>query len=102
MWATSPLNTCKVMEAFLGSDNTILVFSLSESGRFCGYARVESLPIDDYSAQLFGGPERRSLGLCFPLRWLNVQTLSFDKATDALRRCNIVLPTNSTPLVHDC
>ena len=71
-------------------DNTVLVFAFNESARFYGYGRVESLPTDDFASHFFSALERRSMGPCFRLRWLNTQTLAAERTAEFLNRTNLV------------
>ncbi len=96
MWATTPRNTLRLVEAYLSSDNLILIFSVNESRNFYGYARMESLPDPALSVGSFGPMEQRFLGPCFKVRWLNTQILSFDKVGDLTNPLNGNLPVKSS------
>jgi hypothetical protein len=44
VWATSYGPTAKLKEAFSSCSNVILIYSVTESGRFQGFCRMKSLP----------------------------------------------------------
>eukprot|EP01022_Parablepharisma_sp_SALTPOND_P028465 TRINITY_DN71000_c0_g1_i1.p10 TRINITY_DN71000_c0_g1~~TRINITY_DN71000_c0_g1_i1.p10 ORF type:complete len:375 (-),score=24.12 TRINITY_DN71000_c0_g1_i1:11048-12172(-) len=92
IWATTPKNTLKVLEAYLKNDHVILVFSVNNSRKFYGYARMESLPQESLSVGHFGPMEQRFLGPCFKVSWLNTQVVSFEKVGDITNSLNGNLP----------
>lgn len=92
IWATTPKNTLKLLEAYLQVDHLILIFSVNSSRKFYGYARMESLPQESLSKGHFGPMEQRFLGPCFKIRWLNTQVISFTKLEDITNELNENLP----------
>ena len=92
IWATTPKNTLKLIEAYLNSDNVILIFSVNSSRKFYGYARMESLPQESLSVGHFGPMEQRFLGPCFKACWLNTQVVPFEKVGEITNSLNGNLP----------
>lgn len=82
VWATPPPNENRFNGAFKENPNVILVFSVKESGRFQGFARVAS-ESDKNGTQvrwvLPPGLSQRALSGIFKLDWINRNELSFTK-----------------------
>lgn len=92
LWATTPMNTLKLLDLFLQADHLIFIFSVNSSRKFYGYARMESLPQEALSTGHFGPMEQRFLGPCFKVRWLNSQVVPFEKLEDITNELNGNLP----------
>lgn len=60
VWSTPPQNQIKLDRAFEEFKNVLLVFSVKESGRFAGFARLSSMSIK--TGAVNGGPE--------PVNWI--------------------------------
>lgn len=91
VWATSPENTLKLLEAYLSSDNVILVFSVNASRKFYGYARMISLPQKEL-AGYFGAMEQSFLGPCFKVQWISTNVVPFEQVDEITNSLNGNLP----------
>ncbi|KAK3889284.1 hypothetical protein Pcinc_006707 [Petrolisthes cinctipes] len=82
VWSTPPQNEAKLNQAFREARNVILIFSIKESGRFCGFARLSGESRRDLppvSWVLPPGLSARALGGVFQLDWISRKDLSFTK-----------------------
>jgi len=83
VWSTPGANEAKLNQAYRESRNVLLVFSVRESGRFCGFCRISSESRRDLSPvnwRLPPGLSARALGGVFQVTWVNKNDLSFTKA----------------------
>ena len=60
---------------------------------------MESLPDEKLSVGFFGAMEKRFLGPCFKICWLNKQVLPFEKAGEIVNSLNNNLPVKSMVLI---
>lgn len=88
IWATTPKNTLKLLDAYLNSDNVILVFSVNSSKKFYGYARMASMPHESLSVGHFGNMEQTFLGPCFRVHWINNRHIPFDRVNEIKNTLN--------------
>ncbi|TRY63707.1 hypothetical protein TCAL_03616 [Tigriopus californicus] len=82
VWSTPPANESRFNQAFLESRNVLLVFSIKESGRFAGFARMASGSRRDgpsVSWVLPPGLSAKALGGVFELDWVCRKELSFQR-----------------------
>lgn len=82
VWSTPPQNEAKLNQAFREARNVVLIFSIKESGRFCGFARLAGESRRDLPAvtwELPPGLSARALGGIFELDWISRRDLSFTK-----------------------
>ncbi|XP_071524603.1 uncharacterized protein Ythdc1 isoform X3 [Panulirus ornatus] len=82
VWSTPPQNEAKLNQAFREARNVILIFSIKESGRFCGFARLAGESRRDLPPitwVLPPGLSARALGGVFELDWISRRDLSFTK-----------------------
>ncbi|KAK8722193.1 hypothetical protein OTU49_012316 [Cherax quadricarinatus] len=82
VWSTPPQNEAKLNQAYREARNVILIFSIKESGRFCGFARLAGESRRDLppvSWVLPPGLSARALGGVFELDWISRRDLSFTK-----------------------
>jgi len=91
VWSTPPQNEYKINQAFDQCSNVILVFSVKESGRFQGFARVaaessHSLPPVNWV--LPPGLSSRALGGIFKIDWVSRKDLSFNVTSSLYNRWN--------------
>ncbi|RXG70737.1 YTH domain-containing protein 1 [Armadillidium vulgare] len=82
VWSTPPQNEAKLNQAFKEARNVILIFSVKESGKFCGFCRLvgesrRDLPPVNWV--LPAGLSARSLGGIFEVDWISRKELSFTK-----------------------
>ncbi|XP_015787628.1 YTH domain-containing protein 1 isoform X2 [Tetranychus urticae] len=82
VWSTPPQNEHKLNRAFKEFRNVILIFSIKESGRFQGFARLASE--SRHNAQpvqwvLPPGLSLKALGGIFSLDWICRKELTFSK-----------------------
>jgi len=84
VWSTMRLNEMKLNDSFKQAKNVILIFSVKESGRFQGIARLRQNSQKDYSPYpnwlLPPGMSRHVLGGVFKIDWLCKHDLSFSHA----------------------
>jgi hypothetical protein len=92
IWATTPKNTLKLLEAFLNSAHVILVFSVNFSRKFIGYTRMQSMPQKSLSTGHFGPMEQSFLGPCFKVKWISNGMAYFDQVGDLPNSLNNNLP----------
>merc|ERR1719166_175743 len=52
VWSTPPQNEAKFNQAFVESRNVLLIFSVKESGKFCGVARLATESRRDGSSKV--------------------------------------------------
>ncbi|KAK7073690.1 YTH domain-containing protein 1, partial [Halocaridina rubra] len=74
VWSTPPQNEAKLNQAFREARNVVLIFSIKESGRFCGFARLAGESRRDLPAvswELPPGLSARALGGIFELDWIS-------------------------------
>ncbi|XP_042212288.1 YTH domain-containing protein 1-like isoform X2 [Homarus americanus] len=82
VWSTPPQNEAKLNQAFREARNVILIFSIKESGRFCGFARLAGESRRDLPPVTWvlpPGLSARALGGVFELDWISRRDLSFTK-----------------------
>ncbi|CAG2105338.1 unnamed protein product [Medioppia subpectinata] len=82
VWSTPPQNETKLNRAFKEFRNVILIFSVKESGKFQGFARLASESRHDSQPiqwVLPHGLNARALGGVFYLDWICRRELSFTK-----------------------
>ena len=73
VWSTPPANESRFDKAFRESRNVLMIFSVKESGRFCGFARLASEARRDVTPAPWILP--RGLSGClkstFQIDWIN-------------------------------
>ncbi|CAL4119894.1 unnamed protein product, partial [Meganyctiphanes norvegica] len=82
VWSTPGQNEAKLNQAFREARNVILIFSIKESGRFCGFCRLSGESRRDLppvSWILPPGLSARALGGVFEVDWVSRRDLSFTK-----------------------
>jgi len=82
VWSTPPQNEAKLNQAFRQCRNVLLVFSVKESGKFCGFARLSIESRRDTSPVqwiLPPGLSSRALGGVFRIDWISKKDLSFTR-----------------------
>jgi len=82
VWSTPPQNEAKFNQAFVESRNVLLIFSVKESGKFCGVARLATESRRDGSKVswvLPPGLSAKALGGVFKIDWICTGDLSFNK-----------------------
>lgn len=80
VWSTPPANEGRFNKAFRESRNVLMIFSVKESGKFCGFARLASESRRDGVTVpwiLPPGLSARALGSVFKVDWINQLDLSF-------------------------
>ncbi|CAZ81528.1 unnamed protein product [Tuber melanosporum] len=87
LWATQKKNSETFEEAFKTSRDVILVFSVNKSGKFQGYARMESAPgtapVPTWAKNLLwesSGP--------FRIRWVTINDINFHRVAHLTNRLN--------------
>jgi hypothetical protein len=74
VWSTLPVNEAKINQAFKEARNVILIFSVKESGKFSGFARLASESHRNgpqVNWVLPAGLSQRALGGVFSLDWIS-------------------------------
>lgn len=82
VWSTPPQNEAKLNQAFRQCRNVLLIFSVKESGKFCGFARLSIESRRDASPVqwiLPPGLSSRALGGVFRIDWISKKDLSFTR-----------------------
>lgn len=82
VWSTPPQNEARLNQAFRECDNVILIFSVKESGKFQGYARLAAESTKDHPPirwVLPQGMTSRALTGVFKLDWIGRRELQFTK-----------------------
>ncbi|XP_065339156.1 YTH domain-containing protein 1 [Cloeon dipterum] len=82
VWSTLPINETKLNQAFRESRNVLLIYSVKESGKFAGFARLASesqRDVPPVSWVLPSGLSARALGGVFQLDWICRKELPFNK-----------------------
>ncbi|KAL8582157.1 hypothetical protein ACOMHN_004076 [Nucella lapillus] len=82
VWSTPPQNEARLNQAFRECDNVILIFSVKESGKFQGFARLAAESTKDHPPirwVLPPGMTARALSGVFKLDWIDRRELSFTK-----------------------
>ncbi|XP_055707753.1 YTH domain-containing protein 1 [Phlebotomus papatasi] len=80
VWATLPQNEANLNQAFRECRNVLLIFSVKESGRFAGFARMNTEARHDgptVSWVLPHGLSAKALGGVFKIDWICRKELSF-------------------------
>lgn len=84
VWSTPPQNEAKLNQAFRECKNVILIYSVKESGKFQGFARLGSESNHDCPTiqwVLPPGLSARALGGVFQVDWICRRELPFTKTT---------------------
>ncbi|KAK6178781.1 hypothetical protein SNE40_011290 [Patella caerulea] len=95
VWSTPPQNEARLNQAFREYDNVILIFSVKESGRFQGFARIAEEATKDHPAirwVLPPGMSARALSGVFKLDWITRHELAFTKVNHLHNPWNENLP----------
>lgn len=82
VWSSPPPNEMRINQAFRSHSNVILIFSVKESGKFQGFARVASESDRNHPLirwVLPVGISARMLSGVFTLDWINRNELEFDR-----------------------
>jgi len=82
VWSTPPQNEAKFNQAFAESRNVLLIFSVKESGKFCGLGRLATESRRDGAKVnwvLPPGLSARALGGVFKIDWVCKGDLNFNK-----------------------
>lgn len=80
VWSTLPQNEANLNQAFKESRNVLLIFSVNESGKFAGFARMSGLSRRDIPQVAWVLPPSisvKALGGVFELDWICRKELSF-------------------------
>ncbi|XP_013407349.1 YTH domain-containing protein 1 isoform X2 [Lingula anatina] len=91
VWSTPPQNEFRINKAYRESRNVILIFSVRESGKFQGYARVASESDKDHPPirwVLPPGLSAKALSGVFKLDWVTRRDLPFTKTAHLLNPWN--------------
>ncbi|KAK7790182.1 hypothetical protein R5R35_002955 [Gryllus longicercus] len=82
VWSTPPQNEAKLNQAFRESRNVLLIYSVKESGKFAGFARLECesrRDVPPISWVLPHGLSANALGGVFKVDWVCRKELAFSK-----------------------
>ena len=91
VWATLPANERKLNHAFRNSQNVLLIFSVKESGRFQGIARLSTPSSRSHTPVhwvLPFGMSADALSGTFELDWLTRRELSFTETSHIYNALN--------------
>jgi hypothetical protein len=84
VWSTLPQNEQNLNQAYKECRNVILIFSVKESGKFAGFARMAGESRHDVPAvewELPPGISAKALGGVFEIEWICKKELSFTCTT---------------------
>lgn len=84
VWSTLPQNEQNLNQAYKECRNVILIFSVKESGKFAGFARMAGESRHDVAAvewELPPGISAKALGGVFEIDWICKKELSFTCTT---------------------
>ncbi|CXI01412.1 YTH domain-containing protein, putative [Plasmodium berghei] len=82
IWATTPKNENKFLTAFIENDYVILVFSVNESSKFCGYAIMRSKPGESKNSNVyFYYDDKIFRGKNFDIQWIRIVDVFFHEVT---------------------
>ncbi|CAD2086137.1 YTH domain-containing protein, putative [Plasmodium vinckei lentum] len=82
IWATTPKNENKFLSAFIENDYVILVFSVNESSKFCGYAIMRSKPGESKNNNVyFYYDDKIFRGKNFDIQWIRIVDVFFHEVT---------------------
>jgi len=82
VWSTPPQNESKFNQAYAESRNVLLIYSVKESGKFCGLARLSTESRRDGTKVAWvlpPGLSAKALGGVFKIDWICRTDLSFQK-----------------------
>ncbi|CAL1531402.1 unnamed protein product [Lymnaea stagnalis] len=91
VWSTPPQNEARFNQAFRECDNVILIFSVKESGKFQGFARLAEESTKDHPPirwVLPPGMTSRALSGVFKLDWITRRDLEFIKTNHLFNMWN--------------
>jgi hypothetical protein len=91
VWSTLPQNESNLNQAFRESRNVLLIFSVKESGKFAGFARMSGESRRDVPAVewvLPPGISAKALGGVFEIDWICKKELSFNCTTNLFNPWN--------------
>ncbi|XP_055885156.1 YTH domain-containing protein 1-like isoform X2 [Biomphalaria glabrata] len=91
VWSTPPQNEARFNQAFRECDNVILIFSVKESGKFQGFARLSEESTKDHPPirwVLPPGMTSRALSGVFRLDWITRRDLDFQKTNHLFNAWN--------------
>ncbi|XP_060863124.1 YTH domain-containing protein 1 [Metopolophium dirhodum] len=77
-WSTRPWNETKLNQAFRTCKNVILIFSVKESGKFAGFARISEAARYDLSPVDWVLLGSRNLSGVFKVDWITTKELEFN------------------------
>lgn len=83
VWSTLPQNETNLAKAFKEARNVLLIFSVKESGKFAGFARMSTEPKSGPQVDwvLPPGISAKALGGVFEIDWICKKELSFTCTT---------------------
>lgn len=83
VWSTLPQNESNLTKAFKECRNVLLIFSVKESGKFAGFARMSTEPTkgEQIDWVLPPGISAKALGGVFEIDWICKKELSFTCST---------------------
>ncbi|VVC39363.1 YTH domain [Cinara cedri] len=80
-WSTRPWNETKLNQAFRTCKNVILIFSVKESGKFAGFARISEAARYDLSPVGWVLLGSRNLSGVFKVDWISTKELEFSETS---------------------
>jgi len=98
-WSTRPWNETKLNQAFRTCKNVILIFSVKESGKFAGFARVSEAARYDLSPVGWILLGARNLSGVFKVDWITTKELEFG---DTSHLYNAYNEGKTVKIARDC
>lgn len=89
VWATTPKNENKFVEAFTNNSYVILIFSVNGSSKFCGYAIMESRPGESKNKNVYFYYDQKIFrGKNFDIQWIRIVDLPFSQVQNITNSLN--------------
>lgn len=89
IWATTPKNENKFVEAFMNNPYVVLIFSVNGSSKFCGYALMESRPGESKNKNVYFYYDQKIFrGKNFDIQWIRIVDVPFSDVHSITNRFN--------------
>ncbi|CRG99831.1 YTH domain-containing protein, putative [Plasmodium relictum] len=89
IWATTPKNEKKFVNAFMEHEYVILIFSVNGSSKFCGYAIMQSKPGESKNKNVYFYYDNKIFrGKNFDIQWIRVVDVHFQEVSNLKNSLN--------------
>jgi len=89
IWATTVANQVKINDAYMKTKNVLLLFSVNNSQKFQGFARMESSLDRSVSGVPWVDKETIRLGHPFKIKWHRFSEVLFSKIKNHVNTLNV-------------